>query len=556
MYKLLLCLRYLRTRYIALASIISVMLGVATMIVVNSVMAGFSTEMRDRIHGLLADVVVETRNMDGVYDAAEQMAIIESAAGQYIEFMTPTVEVYGIMTFDFAGTYYNMPVTLIGIEPEGKAKIGPLVDYLDSYKDIFEDGQLKRQALRSRDVPPGWELTDEAIAHRRIVKEREYWFLQNSARPAPSSQPVQAPVFDDEEQDVAGIDDVLVDGSDSQSANNDATAETENTPAVAGPLPDLPINDESDPFNEFQEKDSGPNYEPFAARLYVGSGLVSSQYKNPDTNELETLLLVKPGDDVAISTVTVGRPPSECRFQATVTDVFKSGMSEYDSSFVFMNLDQLQSNRGMIVRDADGNVESRSITSTQIKLRDYADAPEVVALLQAAFPAGVVQIRTWEQKQGPLLEAVAVESAILNVLLFLIIAVAGFGILAIFFMIVVEKTRDIGIMKALGASSKGVMSIFLSYGLALGVVGSGVGVGLGLLFVRYINEIEDGLSWFTGRKVFDEKIYYFFEIPTRVNPAMVVWVAVGAMAIAVMASVLPARRAARLNPVEALRYDG
>ena len=100
------------------------------------------------------------------------------------------------------------------------------------------------------------------------------------------------------------------------------------------------------------------------------------------------------------------------------------------------------------------------------------------------------------------------------------------------------------------------MTIFLSYGLALGVVGSGVGVVLGLLFVKYINQIEDGLSWFTGRKVFDEKIYYFFEIPTRVNAGTVAWVAIGAMAIAVMASVLPARRAARLNPVEALRYDG
>jgi lipoprotein-releasing system permease protein len=555
MYKLLLCLRYLRTRYIALASIISVMLGVATMIVVNSVMAGFSTEMRDRIHGLLADVVVETHNMDGVYDATEQMSLIQAAAGQYIEFMTPTVEVYGIMTFDFAGTYYNMPVTLIGIEPEGKAKIGPLVDYLDSYKDVMEDGQLKRPALRSRDVPPGWELTAEAMDRRRIVKEREYWLMQNSARRLPTAQPAQAPVFDDE----AGLDDVLVDGSDTPPTFVDygsPESETTPAPAVAGPSLDIDIDDESDPFHEFQSQDTGPNFDAFPARLYVGSGLVSSQYTNPETGETETLLLVKPGDDVAISTVTAGKPPGECRFQATVTDVFKSGMSEYDSSFVFMNLDQLQANRGMIVKDAQGNVKSRSITSTQIKLRDYADAPEVVKLLQAAFPPGVVQIRTWEQKQGPLLEAVAVESAILNVLLFLIIAVAGFGILAIFFMIVVEKTRDIGIMKALGASSKGVMSIFLSYGLALGVVGSGVGVALGLLFVNYINEIEDGLSWFTGRKVFDEKIYYFFEIPTRVNPAMVVWVAVGAMTIAVLASVLPARRAARLNPVEALRYDG
>ncbi len=84
----------------------------------------------------------------------------------------------------------------------------------------------------------------------------------------------------------------------------------------------------------------------------------------------------------------------------------------------------------------------------------------------------------------------AVEQSILNILLFFIIAVAGFGILAIFSMIVVEKTRDIGILKALGASTAGVRGIFLGYGLLLGAVGSGVGMVGGLLFVRYINEIE------------------------------------------------------------------
>jgi lipoprotein-releasing system permease protein len=229
---------------------------------------------------------------------------------------------------------------------------------------------------------------------------------------------------------------------------------------------------------------------------------------------------------------------------------------QQDGAFVAVNLDAAQAVSGQIVAPrTDVRPTIRSITSIQIKLKNFDDAPEVVQRLQAAFRPGWFSVRTWEQKQGPLLAAVEVESAILNVLLFLIIAVAGFGILAIFFMIVVEKTRDIGILKALGASSGGVMSIFLSYGLALGVVGSGVGVVLGLLFVRYINTIEGWITWLTGRKVFDEKIYYFPEIPTSVSPLMVIWVAVGAMGIAVLASVLPARRAARLHPVRALRYE-
>src|SRR5205814_7703739 len=104
------------------------------------------------------------------------------------------------------------------------------------------------------------------------------------------------------------------------------------------------------------------------------------------------------------------------------------------------------------------------------------------------------RVSTWEQKQGPLLGAVAIEQSILNILLFFIIAVAGFGILAIFSMIVVEKTRDIGFMKALGASTAGIRGIFLAYGLSLGLVGNGVGLAAGLAFVWKINAVEAPLS--------------------------------------------------------------
>lgn len=548
MYKLLLCIRYLRTKYIALACIISVMLGVATMIVVNSVMAGFTTEMRDRLHNFLADIVIESRSMSGVEDAKRQMAVVEEVAGKYIAAMTPTIEIPGMITFTdpYSGESYTSPVQIQGIDPQGKATVGPLADYLDSYNPIIEDDVVVREALRSKDEPISWELTDVAMEHRQLVKDREALFindLQGGETFAPADAESAAPEFDGaattnpaESVDVAKTDTSV------PSEASDTTAAANSAISGAGIIQDDFM---TDPM--VNQHAAVSRAAPLPARIFLGEGLVSFQAQNPETGKLQKIMMVEPGDDVIISTVTAGRPPEPVRIQATVVDSFRSGMNEYDTSIVLMNIDELQKSRGMHI--------DNSITSIHIKLKDYEDAPAAIAALERAFPPGMVTIKTWEEKQGLLLSAVEVETAILNVLLFLIITVAGFGILAIFYMIVVEKTRDIGILKSLGASSNGVMSIFLSYGLGLGIVGSTAGVIMGLLFVRYINQIEDALSWLTGRKVFDEKIYYFFEIPTSVSPLMVCSVAFGAISIAVLASILPARRAARLHPVRALRFE-
>ncbi|MCP4505975.1 MAG: ABC transporter permease [Fuerstiella sp.] len=540
MYKILLCLRYLRTRYIALASIISVMLGVATMIVVNSVMAGFTNEMRDRIHGFLADVVVESRSMSGIVDSTRQMAIVQDVAGEFIAAMTPTVEVPAMITYSdpVSGERFTQSIQLVGIDPGGKAQVGPLKTYLDSYNAVTDEGEVLRPSLRPADTAPGWELTDHAKKYRKMMKQQQMLFLREEvpldgfAVPATEFDGQQAPAAD-ADSDVAPP--VFNVASEQALATDDAP--------VAPPDFDTPLQSST------QARAAADPAAPLNARVFLGEQITSFQTRDPDTGKLHKVNMVNPGDDILITTIQSDTPPEPISFSATVVDMFRSGMSEYDGQLVLMNLEQLQKNRGMILNGED------AITSIQIKLHDYEDSDEVVKRLRAAFPPGAVTVSTWEAKQGLLLSAVEVETAILNVLLFMIIAVAGFGILAIFFMIVVEKTRDIGILKSLGASSKGVMSIFLSYGLGLGVVGSAAGVAIGLLFVHYINEIEDGLSWVTGRKVFDEKIYYFFEIPTQVNPLMVMWVAVGAIAIAVLASVLPARRASRLHPVRALRYE-
>jgi len=561
MYQLLLCVRYLRTRYIALASIVSVMLGVATMIVVNSVMSGFATEMRTRINGILADIIIETHSYDGEPNSAELMKLARRTAGDQIEAMTSTVQVFGLMHFSRGGQWIPRPVELVGIEPESKSQVGPFVEHLDSYKEVREKGVVVRPALRQKGSKLSWELTEQAAAYRRDkmqrLRERMQFYQQSD--PVREVAPVERPKFEGDEPQ---FDDGQASAVQTANAQEQAGSDSPRIQQVAGEDPSQPTTRrvEGDIFQDNQFPVPGtlpsdgfdatdPNG-PCKGRVIIGRGLVEWLMED-ENGELVVRHGVEPGDDVKITTVSAGRPPRPVSFPATVVDLYKSGMSEYDSSLVFCNLDYLQEIRGMI----DPQSQERSVTAIQIKLKDYNQSAKVVKLLENVFPRHQFSVKTWEQKQGPLLAAVDIESAILNVLLFLIIAVAGFGILAIFFMIVVEKTRDIGILKALGASSRGVMSIFLLYGLGLGMVGSGVGVGLGLLFVRYINEIEAFLALVTGRKVFDERIYYFPKIPTDVNAFTVTWVAVGAVAIAVMASILPARRAARLHPVQALRYE-
>src|SRR5260370_5790463 len=143
MYKLLLCWRYLLTRYLALVCIISVMLGVATLIVVNSVMSGFSTKLRERLHQLLSDVVVESFDMSGFDDPEGRMAQIRTDPflGPRIEAMSATMEVFAMLQYQMDnGRVITRPVRLIGVDAATRAKIGGFQEHLKFQKDSANPG--------------------------------------------------------------------------------------------------------------------------------------------------------------------------------------------------------------------------------------------------------------------------------------------------------------------------------------------------------------------------------------------------------------------------------
>jgi lipoprotein-releasing system permease protein len=555
MYKLLLCWRYLRTRWIALVCVASVMLGVATMIVVNAVMAGFSHEMQTRIHGILSDLVFESHSLSGFQDPKWHMDEITRAAGGDIEGMTPTVAVPAMLSFQVRGQWLTRQVMFIGIDEATHSLVSDFGSYLqhpqnrrqlsfnlrDGGYDTF-DSQTQGKAGENGPTRPAMEAAGWPHRRMRVAREK-LWREKMGARGDSAAQPAR-PV---DQQVDAVLAATSADSSTPSTPSTDGAAGQE-TGAADGENAPAPDAARRDPFRAArpeQGETMDPAKEQFTG-IVPGIGLASFR----DSDGVDRFLVL-PGDDVKITFPTAGTPPKAVSDTFTIVDFYESKMSEYDSNFVFVPIDALQRMRGMV----DPQTGIASVNSIQIKLKPGADLNAVRDRLRKVFPAEMYAVSTWRDKQGPLLSAVDMEMAVLNILLFLIIAVAGFGILAIFFMIVVEKTRDIGILMSLGAGSAGIAGIFLGYGLFLGMVGAGVGLALGLAITWNINAIRAGVEWCTGERVFDPSIYYFFKIPTIVNPLTVAWIIVGAVGIAVAASVLPALRAARLHPVEALRHD-
>ena len=560
MYRLLLCFRYLRTRYIALASIISVTLGVATLIVVNSVMSGFSAEMHERLHGLASDVVMECHASGGMPDPEAHLEEIRQLVGDDLVGASVSVHVPSMLGIDFNGQLITRHVNLVGIDSETYDSVSHFGRYLmhpENQQQIQFDLRDSGYSDGGKTLPPsGWEYRRAKVAYERALDE-ERRRIEQMNRAAERLASGRGPAATNESlQDEPPQDDPLQEepAGDEASAKRTAAAGTSSFDATAaqGPLLGSMIPAE---MLDQQDAEGPATFDPAQEQfpgIVLGISTCSNKLRDAEGN-VRDHYYCRPGDDVRMMFPNASENPKVVNQKFTVVDLYESGMSEYDSTFAFVRLDDLQSFRGMI----DPVTGTKSVTTIQLKLAETADLNAVRDRLRQRFPPDVYAytIQTWRDMQGPLLAAVRLETTILNILLFLIIAVAGFGILATFFMIVVEKTRDIGTLKALGASGGGVMSIFLSYGLLLGIVGSGVGLVGGLLFVENINEVAGMIETITGQEVFDPTVYYFSEIPTIVEPLTLLWVMAGAVAIATTASVLPAMRAARMHPVAALRFE-
>ena len=254
------------------------------------------------------------------------------------------------------------------------------------------------------------------------------------------------------------------------------------------------------------------------------------------------------GDDVSLVSANSSTPTpfgSMPRIMAyPVKTSFFMGMYEYDSGYIFMPLETAQKYLNI----------GKAVTHIDLFLKDAENTTKVRESLMRLLPDGFI-VRDWRDLNRGFVGALQVESNVMFLILMLIIIVAVFNIVSSLVMLVKDKSKDIAVLRTFGVSRKSMMRIFVLSGTTIGVIGAAVGTVLGTVIAIYIEPIRKFFQWMTGRDLFPSELYYLSELPSRVEFWTVFGIAVIAIALAFLATLYPAWKAANTDPVEVLRNE-
>jgi lipoprotein-releasing system permease protein len=228
----------------------------------------------------------------------------------------------------------------------------------------------------------------------------------------------------------------------------------------------------------------------------------------------------------------------------TVVATFNVGMYQYDSSFIYMPLEAAQTFFRL----------PNAVTKLEVMIDKPDNSFAIARGLRTKRIKGVYMVE-WQRTNASFFNALQVERNVMFLILALIILVAAFNIISSLIMLVKDKGSDIAILRTMGATRGSVMRVFFMTGAAIGVTGTLAGLGLGLLFCWRIDDIKAGLESLLKRDLFSAEIYFLSQLPAIVDPIEVTQVVLMALALSFLATIYPSWRAARLDPVEALRYE-
>jgi lipoprotein-releasing system permease protein len=251
-----------------------------------------------------------------------------------------------------------------------------------------------------------------------------------------------------------------------------------------------------------------------------------------------TIALISPDGDVT----PFGTTPRLKGYP--VTAIFEVGMSEYDSSIIYMPFSEAQ-----MYFNSEGKAQSLEV---------YLDDPDNVEAIRPKVGDAAqrqVYLSDWTQRNQTFFSALQVQRNVMFMILTLIVLVAALNIISGLVMLVKDKGHDIAILRTMGATRGAVLRIFLMAGATIGVVGTIAGVLVGVFVCLNIERIRQLFSWMTGKVLFNPELYYLSELPARMELGETFSVVVMALVLSFLATLLPAWQAARLDPVEALRYE-
>jgi lipoprotein-releasing system permease protein len=552
--------RLLQRKRIAFFSVGAVTLCVAMMIIVISVMGGFVDSIRDRANGLLGDLVVDG-SLQGFPFYREFIAEIgkltdDKTGRPLVEQATPVIHSYGVLQMPDAETH---AVAIRGIKLDEYVRVNRFGEDL-FYRNRFgpydlgaERGQpvYRADARGVPDLPGSW------------AEYIQRYLLSAMIPPLPVPYPV---AMDEHYQRyVASL---------PQEKRADELKRFRRKPEDMYPGPGVikPCYGA-----ECRVEFIGPGY----PGIIIGRDVLfhrkaSGEYERDPQLYLGTACRLTVLPISRDGSVSQESPPAPW---LRYIDDSKTGIHEIDSRTVYVDFDVLQSLMSMGPQEkADGGFTSPRCSQVMIKLHDEFSSPaevlkekkqQIKDVWNSMVSSGLIQpdpwearmmdhlrINTWEEMQADFISAIEKEKFLVLIMFGVISIVAVFLILCIFYMIVQEKTRDVGIIKSVGASTEGVVAVFLVYGAAIGLVGCVLGSLLGTSFVTHINDIQDILarinpSW----RVWSPETYSFDKIPSHWKWSDVLWISGLSIVSAIAGAAIPAMRAGRTWPVEALRYE-